>query len=82
MSTVTYTHRGFFGLCPVYFAELETEAPVVEPRHWVFLPLLFVSEALINTALLITSLVRPDLELGFPLLTTGEITPPIVRNVD
>ena len=30
--TVTLTHKGWLGLCPVYFGDIDSEAPVVEPR--------------------------------------------------
>lgn len=33
---IEYTHKGWFGICPVYIAELEHEMPIIAPR-WGYL---------------------------------------------
>lgn len=30
---VTFTHKGWFGLCPVYIGDINTEGPCLDPRH-------------------------------------------------
>ena len=39
-----YTHRGWFGICPILIGNLHTECPCVQPiNRWV-VPLFWVSE--------------------------------------
>ena len=75
--TVTYTHKGWFGLCPVYFADLDGEAPEVGERHALLLPLMLLSEGLFAIVAAITAPLAPAHALGFPLLVTGELVPPL-----
>lgn len=32
--TRTFTHRAWFGVCPVYMGDIDSQAPHVHPRHW------------------------------------------------
>ena len=32
MTSVTFTHKGWFGLCPIYISEPYSEGPTLEPR--------------------------------------------------
>lgn len=36
------TQLGWLGWCPIYITGLDTE-PVVEPRHWLLYPLLWLT---------------------------------------
>lgn len=70
----TYTHKGWFGICPVYLAKIETDAPVVEPR-WRFLGcLLVLSEAVFGLIIYIATAINPDYEPAWPLLITGQLS--------
>lgn len=33
MDEITYTHKGWFGLCPVYISEPHSVEPGIEPRY-------------------------------------------------
>lgn len=75
----TFTDKGWFGICPVYFAGLDTPAPVVDPRHWLLAPLMWVSEAMFSLAFAVGSACQPGYEPEWPLRVTGELDPPIRR---
>lgn len=64
---ITFTHKGWLGLCPVYIADLESDCPTLEPRHWVFEPLLDFS------TLMFQFLGQFVEEPAFPLRITGEL---------
>lgn len=72
-----FTHKGWFGVCPVYFAGLETGAPLVHPRHRLFTPLMLLSELLFWVGFRVCEAVSPDFEPNWPLKVTGELNPPI-----
>lgn len=72
MQIVMFTHKGWFGLCPVYMAEVETESPRIEPR----LPL---TGWLIHLSAAIYSLLGAQ---SWPIMFTGECDPPKPIKVD
>ena len=51
-TTVIYTHKGWFGLCPVYLAGIDSDGPNVDPRHWSLGWLMDLSEAVLSRAVL------------------------------
>lgn len=63
---VTFTHWGFLGICPVFFAHLDDDEPFVHPVHWSVIPLL----------LLLTELFLWLLSSRSPLLILGELEQP------
>lgn len=67
------THKGWFGICPVYFADLETDAPLVVERHWIFVPLMLLSEAIFYLAFTAWGMIDPDFEPQWPLKITGKL---------
>lgn len=69
------THKGWFGICPVHFGNLGTEAPAVEPRHWVFSPLLTISEGMNFLHHEIMFFFDDDHDPVSMLQVTGEIKP-------
>lgn len=71
-----FTHKGWFGLCPVYFAGLETGCPAILERHWSLVWLMTFSEWLYALAHWTIHLFDPERELFWPLRVTGELTPP------
>lgn len=80
--TVTFTHKGWFGLCPVYFAELGEEKDDfggVEARHWSLEWLFDLSEILFGMLFFILGFFRADIELSWPFLITGELAEPITH---
>lgn len=75
---VTYTNKGWFGLCPVYFANLDSEAPDIHPRHWSLEWLMDLSEFIYGPCHWLKSVADPLYEGGWPLQVTGELNPPKV----
>lgn len=76
---VEFTHKGFFGLCPVHFAGLDTDAPVIHPRNVLLSPLFWLSELVFVVAFLFIGAFRPEWEPEWPLQITGELPRPLVR---
>lgn len=68
-----YTHKGWFGICPIYIANMHSECPQLIERSFIFWPLLFISEAGFRLLMVMHSLVDPDYIPAWPVLITGEI---------
>lgn len=68
-----YTHAGWFGLCPVYIAGLESDAPLVEPRHWVCAPLFWLSLWANSVVFWCCSVMDPTFEPQWPLKITAKL---------
>lgn len=75
-TTVTLTHKGWFGLCPVYFANLDGPSPLVLERHRLLVPLLMLSEALFAAAFALCETARLDWQPEWPMFVTGDLQPP------
>ena len=71
----TLTHKGWFGICPVYYANLHSEAPLVIERHWIFAPLHDFSLFTYNCIGWIADLMESGYDMPYPLRVTGEIEP-------
>lgn len=76
---IELTHKGWFGLCPVYIGDPDGEMPMIDPRHWAFSPLLWFSEFLFFICIELILLAKPDAEPGYPLSITGKLRRPIVE---
>lgn len=75
MSAVQLTHRGWFGICPVYLGDLDGDAPLVIERHWLLLPLMLLSECCYGLVFVVGSALA-GFQPGWPLLVTGELVRP------
>lgn len=64
---VVFTHRGWFGICPVYLAGLDTDEPLIESAGLIFDPLLWISEAAYWLAVLTMRVVKPGRTLPWPV---------------
>ena len=69
---VPFTHKGWFGLCPVYMADVETESCRLEPR----IPF---TGWLINLSAEIFKLLNAE---SFPIMFTGKLRKPKMIEVD
>lgn len=78
MSEVSVTHKGWFLLCPVYFGQLDSPAPVVEPRWACVRWLEDVSLALFDAVVSVRMCLDPYFEPSFPLFVTGKLAKPRV----
>lgn len=50
MNRVVLTHRGWFGLCPVYVGDINSDKPFIDPRHWSLAWLFWLSECMFGLA--------------------------------
>jgi hypothetical protein len=77
-----FTHEAWFGICPVYAADLDSDCPHLTPRvenmffeglflvsHWAFLAYFLFADVMAH-------LFRLDWEPGFPIFVTGELPVP------
>lgn len=78
MSEASVTHKGWFLLCPVYFGQLDSPAPVVEPRWACVRWLEDVSLALFDAVVSVRMCLDPYFEPSFPLFVTGKLAKPRV----
>lgn len=74
-----FTHAGWFGICPVYLGNLETEVPVVIERHPSLRHLFALSEYFQQFRIWFWSVVKSDYEPVFTFHVTGELVEPFVR---
>ena len=72
---IPLTHKGWFGICPVYFGRLDSEAPLVVERHKLLLPLMMLSEFVYGLVLMFSE------DPQWPLIITGELPPGRVLDV-
>lgn len=64
-----YTHKGWLGICPIYLADIDSDCPVIEPRHWICEPLLAFSTLVFQTIAMFV----PEEDACFPVRITGEL---------
>lgn len=77
-----FTHAGWFGICPVLLGDLDGDAPLVHPRHWLLAPLFWLSEALMSAAIAVMSALRPDYEPLWSIVVTAELPQPLAVDLE
>lgn len=82
MKKILLTHKGWFGFCPVYFAELDSEAPFIEPRHPLFSFLFTLSEMMFASIHWFQELINPYAEQFWVITVTGELEEPIEISIE
>jgi hypothetical protein len=82
--TQKFTHQGWFGICPVYVGELESEAPHITPRtENAFYEFLFtVSHYAFMAFFTVTDILLPAWQPGFPIYITSELLVPHLYEYD
>lgn len=80
--SLTFTHRGWFGLCPVRIARLDSPCPVLEAAHWSLEWLMDLSEVLLCAAAWVHAQLDPAYEPEWPIWLAAEIVPPLVKRYD
>jgi hypothetical protein len=70
---VLLTHRGFFGFCPVYFAQVESEAPMIVERHPWLAPLNWLSGEVQRIWIWLRCFFDRDYEPEWALIVMGEL---------
>lgn len=70
---VTYSHKGWFGMCPVYVGDVQSNAPDVIARHPLLEPLLHFCVWLQEVSIATCSLVNPHWEPVWAIRITGKL---------
>lgn len=77
MASVTFTHYGWFGLCPILISGHDTDLPTFQPRYdytdWLF----DFSDWMFDRCNDILSWLNEDYEPGFPYRISGKLETPI-----
>ncbi len=68
-----FTHKGWFGICPVYVQFKTPGMPLLESRHVIFEPLMAISEAWYMVKFTVLGLLCEEYEPMWPILITGEV---------
>ena len=75
----TYTHKGWFGIAPVYISEPESDAPGIEARWPALEWLVDLSEVVFGLVFSAMEIVAPDHEPMYPIRITGRLKEPVTR---
>ena len=73
-----YTHKGWFGFCPVYLANPHSQCPNVTYRHWWLKPVLHLNVVLQQAAIMMCSVMAPDWEPTWKIRLTGKLEKEVV----
>lgn len=77
MVKMTYTHKGWMGLCPVYIGGLGTDYPAIQERHPSLFWLHDLSIWIYSACFRIAGFMNPEFEPAWPIKVTGELEQPI-----
>lgn len=73
---IELTHKGWFGIAPVYYADTFSETPFITARHGIFEWALDFSHWLFDRIADMCEWMNPDYEFdGYPMTITGELKP-------
>lgn len=79
---IQFTHKGWFGLCPIYLANVDSDAPYIEPRFMLTSWLISLSTFIYGSCIWFVSVINPAFEPAWPMLITDELANPIWIEVD
>jgi hypothetical protein len=82
MQKVTMTHKGWFGLCPIYLNDVGTDCPTLEPRFRYTGWLLSLSTSVYGALFRVATAVDPYYQPLWPIHITGELKTPIEVEVE
>jgi hypothetical protein len=70
MPAIRFTHRGWLGICPIYLADTDSDAPFIMARHWALDWLLDAHIAVLDALFSAVSCINPWFAPRWPLLIT------------
>lgn len=73
MMKVPLTHKGWFGVCPVYTAGTYGGNSLIVERHWLLLPLFMFSDGMFALCFMCMAIMNPLHEPALPLKITGKL---------
>ena len=68
-----FTHKGWIAFCPVYIADIDSDAPIVCERNWVPEFVLTLANWAQMSAMWLLSAIFHDYEPLFAIKVTGEL---------
>jgi hypothetical protein len=78
-----FTHKGFFMfMCPCYFADMDTESPIIEPIHKIFRPLLLVSISIAHVIMNACETMNPYGDSLYYPMIAKELKAPKIIEID
>ena len=77
--SVTYTHKGWIGLCPVYIGEPDSSEPNIDPRDWIPDWWLSFNLTLFEMLGILREALDPTFEFAWPIGITGVLEKPVTR---
>ena len=83
MLTLTYTHKGWFGLCPVFIGGHEAghpDGPCIKARHWLLDWLFDLSVALMDAVMFVQESLGSE-PAGYFVAIGKKLDAPIVDHV-
>jgi hypothetical protein len=78
---ITYTHKGWFGLCPIYIGGHQGEAPDITARHEMLEWLLDLSAALMDAAMFCVAAMGGE-PRGYRIHIGPKLEKPVVLEID
>ena len=84
MKTQVFTHTGWFGICPVYLANLEAEAVSMTPRKDDTLheALFHITLWTFHAFFAVVDVLVPSWQPGYPIQVTGVLLVPYTYEYD
>lgn len=78
MSSQRFTHEGWFGICPVYIGDLDTDCPALtlRPENIFTTVLYYLSEYGFKAFFTLASVVNPSWQPRFPIRVTEQLLVP------
>lgn len=77
--TVTYTHKGWIGLCPVYIGEPDSEKPNIDSRDLIPYWWLHLNLWLFELAGFALEALDPTYKFQWPIAITGKLEKPVTQ---
>lgn len=75
-SPTLLTHKGWFGICPIYMGDVHSNGPVIVERHWSLMPLMQLSHWLQVALIFIQSLLFENDDLVWIVVQGDELDSP------
>lgn len=79
---IPFTHKGWFGICPIYLADVDSDGPRIEPRFMFTGWLIHLSTFIYGSCIWFITSINPEFEPRWPMLITGALDKPIFIEVD
>lgn len=73
MKKTKFTHKGWFGFCPIYLKDPFSNNPTITPRYSWLMPVMRLNIFLQELAIGVCSFVNPSWEPAWKMRLTGKL---------